>query len=288
MAVISEISGVSTSGTSGINNIFGSGGGGGTATPNPTVTIGRSTTYTGNSLTVTNTASYTDVRWKVNILNPSSVVIGTEDDCTFGVDGTGNVTISWTILDGTGTHSVELWAQEFGDFIDSAKVTETYTVAAAQFEFWRIYIADSSKTKIVGASKYVHVDEWELFEGGGQTGVVHPNVNLTSNTSSADYEATRGHTQYNYPAYKAFDGGSTTNTWTLGATSGSVNWLELEFKQATTPSISSVRINGGNQMGGNLGSYWLIECSTTGAWAGEEVEYAHVPIVTTGATVNIG
>lgn len=287
MAVISEISGVSTSGTTGINNIFGSGGGGGTATTTPTVTLGRATTFTGNSLTVTNTSAYTDVRWKVNILNPSNVVIATEDDCTFGVNA-GNITIAWSILDGTGTHTVELWAQEFGDFIDSAKVTETYTVVAAQFEFWRIYIANSSGTKITGSSKYVHVDEWELFESAGQTGVVHPNVNLTSNTSSADYEADRGWTQFNYPAYKAFDGGSTTNTWTLGATSAGVNWLELEFKQATTPSIASIRINGGNQMGGGIGSYWLIECSTTGLWAGEEVEYAHVPIETTGATVNIG
>lgn len=283
-----KISGVPTSSLDSIDGFYSTqGGGGGTATTTPTITLKKSTTYTGNGLTVTNTSSYTDVRWKINILNASSTVIATEDDCTFGTDGSGDITIDWSSFDGTGTHTVEIWAQEFGDFIDSSKVTDTYTVAAAQFEFWRCWVADSSGTKVSGSNKYIHIDEWDLYESAGQTGTVHPTVNLTSNTSSADYEADRGWTQYNYPAWQAFDGATNTNSWTLGASAAN-NWIELEMKQTTTPTIASMTVNLGSQLNGTNGAYLLVEGSTTGAFSGEEKEYALIPITDTGQVINIG
>jgi hypothetical protein len=283
-----KISGVPTSSLNSIDGFYSTqGGGGGTATTTPTITLNKANTYTGNGLTVTNTSSYTDVRWKVNILNASSTVIATEDDCVFGLDGSNNITIDWGVFDGTGTHTVEIWAQEFGDFIDSVKVTDTYTVDAAQFAFWRCWIADSSGTKVSGSNKYIHIDEWDLYESAGQTGALHPNVALTSNTSSTDYEAARGWTQYDYPAWKAFDNATNTQAWTLGASAAN-NWVELEMKQATTPTIASMRVNLGSQLNGTNGAYLLVEGSTTGAFSGEEKEYALIPITATGQSIDIG
>lgn len=285
MAIITHINGAATTGTVGINNIFGSGGGGGTPSPTPTFTIGRSTTYTGNSVTVTNTSAYTDPSFRITVTDSASTVVATIDDCTITTQS-GNKVISWDDSGLLGTHTIELYAQEFGDYFDSAAAIDTYTVAAAQFKYWRIYGADSSGNPTTGSNKYIHLDEWDLYEGQAQTGQVHPNVTLTSNTSSADYVASRGHTQYNYPAYQAFDGLTNTQVWTLAASAAN-NWCQLEFKQATVPSISSMTVNHGSQMAQNV--TWIkIVASNTGAFAGEEITWAHYEIATTGYTKNIG
>ena len=293
MAVITKINTTSTSGTSGVNNIFGSGGGGGTATTAPTFTIGKSTTYTGNSITITNSADYTDPSFRLTVEQSDGTEVVSSDEVTITKPST-NWVLTWGGFGTPGTHTIKLRVQEFGDFNDSAEVTDTYTVAEAKFQYWRIYGADQSGNATTGSNKYVHLDEWELFEGTGQSGQVHTDVNLTSNTSDPSYKAARGHTQYNYPAYRAFDGATNSQAWTLGASAAN-NWVELQFlvggtsDYATTadiPAISSMKVNCGSQWYGN--NYMLIVASTTGAFAGEEIEWAHELIPSTGATVTIG
>lgn len=294
MAVITEINQVSTSGTTGINNIFGSGGGGGTATTAPTFTVGKSSTYTGNSITITNSSSYTDPSFRLTVEQADGTEVVAADEVTVTVQGV-NYVLQWSGYGAAGTHTIKLRVQEFGDFNDSVEVTDTYTLLEAKFQYWRVYSADSSGNKVGGTSNsYVHIDEWDLYEGAGQTGTVHTDVNLTSNTSSNDYETSRGWTQYNYPAWKAFDGASNTQVWTLGASAAN-NWVELEFKVggasrfATTadiPAIASMRINCGSQWSNNY--YILVEASTTGAFAGEEVEIYHQHITSTGGVENLG
>ena len=294
MAVITEINQVSTSGTTGVNNIFGSGGGSGTATTAPTFTVGKSSTYTGNSILVTNSTSYTDPSFRLTVEDANGTEVVSADEVTV-LEQAGLYALSWGGFGAAGTHTIKLRVQEFGDFNDSAEVTDTYTVLEAKFQYWRIYNADAAGTKVGSQSnKYVHIDEWDLYEGAGQTGTVHPDVALSSNTSSSHYESSRGHTQYNYPAWKAFDGATNSQVWTLGASAAN-NWVELEFKvggssrYATTadiPAISSHLINCGSQWNG--GNYVLIEASTTGAWTGEEVEIGLAEILSTGGTVYVG
>lgn len=287
MAVITEINGVSTSGTTGVNNIFGSGGGGGTpnTTPTPTATGLNATTYGGNEFLLTNSLSYTNPTFYIEVTDPNGTVVVDNEFTT--EETAGFYIIRWTGAGAAGTHTVSFRVQEFGDYYDSAVLTLTYTKQAAEFQYWRIYGTDSAGSPV---SAHMGIREWELYEGAAASGSVHPNGNMTAasnssanepigNSSVSGYIAERGHTQYTYPAWYAFDGNLTgSQAWTLGASAAN-NWIELQFDVGSTefpttadlPEIKSHRVR--NYAGDSV-SYYTIKASTTGAFAGEEVDIA--------------
>ena len=294
MAVITEINGVSTAGTTGVNNIFGSGTGGGTpnTTPTPTTSGINSTTYGGNEFLLTNSLSYASPTFHVEVTDPNGTVVVDNDFTT--EETAGFYIIRWTGSGDAGTHTVKFRVQDFGDFYDSAEITLTYTKLASKFQYWRIYGTDSA-----GTPKAVHmgIREWELYEGTSASGLVHPNGNMTAasnsaaneptgNASVSGYIAERGHTQYTYPAWYAFDGNlSGQQAWTLGA-SATNNYIEIQFDVGSTefpttadiPEIKSHRVR--NYAGDNA-SYYTIMASDTGAFGGEEIQ---VTIIDAGSS----
>lgn len=283
MAVITEINGVSTSGTTGVNNIFGSGGGGGTpnTTPTPTTSGLQSSTYGGNEFLLTNSLSYTNPTFYIEVTDPNGTVVVDNEFTT--EETAGFYIIRWTGSGAAGTHTVKFRVQEFGDYYDSAEITLTYTKQATIFQYWRIYGTDSAGTP---ASGNIGIREWDLYEGNGQTGQVHPNGNMTAasnsaadepggNTSLSGYEADRGHKQFTYPAWRAFDGSTTGwQAWTLGAATGD-NWLELRFvvgspEFPTTADLPEIKSHSFRNYGNDGTAYYTIYGSDTGAFAGEE------------------
>lgn len=288
MAVITEINGVSTSGTTGVNNIFGSGGGGGTpnTTPTPVTTGLQSSTYGGNEFLLTNSLSYTNPTFFIEVTDSNGTVVVDNDFTTEETNGF--YIIRWTGSGAPGTHTAKFRVQEFGDFYDSSEVTLTYTKLEAKFQYWRIYGTDSGGTPRSGSTAHMGIREWELYTGTGATGSVHPNGNMTAasnssanepigNSSVSGYIAERGHTQYTYPAWYAFDGNFTgSQAWTLGASAAN-NYIELQFDVGSTefptaadiPAIESHRIR---NYGGDNASYYTIYASTTGAFSGEEIQ----------------
>ena len=287
MAVITEINGVSTSGTTGVNNIFGSGGGGGTpnTTPTPVTTGLQSSTYGGNEFLLTNSLSYTNPTFFIEVTDSNGTVVVDNEFTT--EETAGFYIIRWTGAGDAGTHTVKFRVQEFGDYYDSTEITLTYTKLAAEFQYWRIYGTDSAGNPV---SAHMGIREWELYEGAAATGSVHPNGNMTAasnsstdepigNSSVSGYIAERGHTQYTYPAWYAFDGNLTgQQAWTLGASAAN-NWIELQFDVGSTefpttadlPEIKSHRVR---NYAGDGASYYTIKASTTGSFSGEEIEIA--------------
>ena len=283
MAVITEINGVSTSGTTGVNNIFGSGGGGGTpnTTPTPTTTGLQSSTYGGNEFLLTNSLSYTNPTFYVEVTDPNGATVVDNEFTT--EETAGFYIIRSTGAGDAGTHTVKFRVQEFGDFYDSTEITLTYTKLATVFQYWRIYGTDSAGTP---ASGNIGIREWEMYEGSAQTGQVHPNGNMTASSDSAadeiignaslsGYQADRGHKNFTYPAWRAFDGSMTgKQAWTLGASSAN-NWLELEFDVGstefpTTADIPEIKSHRFRNYANDGTSYYALYGSTTGAFSGEE------------------
>jgi len=287
MAVITKINGVDTTGTVGINNIFGSGGGGGTpnVTPTPTQTGLAATTYGGNEFLLSNSLSYTNPTFKLTVEDPNGTVVVDNDFTT--EETAGFYIIRWTGAGAAGTHTVTFQVQEFGDYYDSAELTLTYTKLAAEFQYWRIYGTDSAGSPVAA---HMGIREWELWTGAGATGSVHPNGNMTAPSNSASdepignasvsgYIAERGHTAFTYPAWYAFDGNFTgQQAWTLGASAAN-NWIEIQFDVGstefpTTGDIPEIRSHKVRNYAGDSAAYYTIKASTTGAFSGEEIDIA--------------
>ena len=289
MAVITEINGVSTAGTTGVNNIFGSGTGGGTVntTTTPSFTVANASTFGGNEMLVTNSLSYTQPTFNLTVEDPNGTVVV---DNEYEIETTnGFYLLRWTGAGNAGTHTVKLRVQEFGDFYDSPEVTATYTKAAAKFQYWRIYGTNNGGQP---QGHHMGIREWQMFTGSSATGTQHPAGSMSAasnsasdeaigNTSLSGYIADRGNKNYAYPAWRAFDGNMTNNApyaWTLGA-SATDNWIELEFDVGSTefpttadlPEIKSHRLR---NYGGDQATYYTVYASNTGAFGGEEERIA--------------
>lgn len=285
MAVITEINGVSTSGTTGVNNVFGSGGGSGTVntTPAPSFTIGSASTFGGNEILIMNSLSYTQPSFNLIVEDPNGTVVV---DNNFETETTnGFYLLRWTGGGAEGTHTIKLRVQEFGDFYDSSEVTDTYTKNASKFQYWRLYGTNNGGQP---QAHHMGIREWQMWTGADATGTQYPigtmsassssqSDELIGNASLSGYIAERGHTAYTYPAWRAFDGDMSSNApyaWTLAA-SASNNYLELQFDVGSPefptvddlPEIKSHRIrNAAN----DAASFYTLFASTTGAFSGEE------------------
>lgn len=269
MAQINQINGVATSGTTGVNNLFGSGGGSATVTSSPTFTVRDSTAYFGNGLTVTNHASYTNADYLVTVIDGSGTVIASDSD----VNRTTASGLTWADSGADGTRTVKVRAQEFGDSTQSAEVTSTYTKSTANFQFYRVTGLNSSKAP---TTLHWKCYDWNFYTGSSQTGTSHPLVTLSANNDNDDYKALAGQVfNTSYAVDHPWDFSSNNYWWSLG-TSAANNWLGFEFRVGGASSFGTVGaipdiLSMDIRIGSGTPYYGRLEGSTTGAFAGEQV-----------------
>ena len=283
MAVITKIGGVATSGTTGVNNLFGSGSGGGTpdTTDAPSaLSISNSNTYGPQTLVILapSSGAYTQVTYHVTVENASGTIIIDNDEITVDTANPVAHIASWS--DGNasseGTRTIRVKAQEFGDQYDSSEITTTYTKSDVQFQYYRIYGSNVAGTP--NASN-IGIRELEFYSGAGQSGTKYPTENIGTSNSSTSYDATIGHLfSTNYDAYRAFDGAPTgTQAWTLGIASNNSasNYVGLEFNVGSTkyPTVASLPVINSfrfRNYGNDASNYYTLYGSATGSFTGEE------------------
>lgn len=280
---MASISGQNTSNIDNVDGFFTSQGGGGTATTTPTFTLDNSTVYLSQGVTITNTSAYTNAQFKVVVtVNGTTIatVISTSDNITWSDSNAS-----------TATRTVTVTADEFGDFVESAAATNTYSRTDLAFRYYRFYGSANGTTASTG---WVGFYNLRLYESAGQTGTQHPE-NLTSDTSGeangyyVDTEYTYSSTSY--AKWKAFDSNLGSWHWTLSVPTAAKNFAGFHFNAtqfATPPNIASFTFKSYSNPTAN---YVLAMGSNTGAFTGEEIIF-HVFDMTqqtsSGATYNVG
>jgi len=181
-----------------------------------------------------------------------------------------NGTITWGDSSVTsGTRTIRVRAQEFGDNIQSSEVTTTYTKGSITNRYIRIRGVNSDGSN---TSNRLGVRDIEFWTGAGRTGTLYPTTHLTSATSETGIVVSQGHTYSStYSNFKAVDSNSGSFAWLLGS-SATNNWWQIHFESgtySTPPTISSMKYYSKNQ----AANYISIKGSDTGAFAGEETDY---------------
>lgn len=277
---MSKLSGVDTSLIDNVDGFYTSQGGG-TPTTTPTFSFTNSTVYLSQGITITNTGSYTNAQFKVVVTAGATTIATVISTST---------TISWDDSGATtGTRTVTVTADEFGDFIESNAATNTYTRTALNFRYYRWYGSANGTTISNG---WVGFYNLRLYDTAGQTGTAYPE-NLTSNTSgeaNGYYVDTTYAYNTTYDKFKAFDSNINSWHWTLSVPSASANFAGFHFDSgsfATPPTIYSFTFRSYSNPTAN---YVIMYGSNTGAFSGEE-SVIHVFDMTSqinNTTYNVG
>ena len=274
---MAEISGVPTADIDNVDGFFTTQGGG-TASPTPTFTLDANV-YFNNEVIITNAASYTNPQYKLVVtLNGASVYSTISTSSTIPIIDTDAANAT--------ARQVTVTAQEYGDFVESAEATASYTKNVFSFRYWRIYGSQDGSTPSNG---WIGVYNFRVYAGAGQTGTVYPE-DLTSDTSGeangyfvdSDYE-------YNttYAKWKAFDSSLSTWHWTLLVPTAARNYAGFYFDPtifSTLPTMTSITFKNYSTPSAN---YAVIKASNTGAFAGEETTLASLALTQT-ETFNLG
>ena len=255
---MASISGQSTSNISGVDGFFTTQGGGGTATTTPTIT-GLADTYGLGSLVVGNYASYTNVTFECEVYVGATLIVAnsltTKDGATIGWSDTSTL---------SGTRTVKLRAQEFGNFIQSAEATDTYEKLATSFRYFRIQGVDVNGNAV---SLHTGVRNWRYYSAASYGGTAYPS-NMTSDVLPTPFVASGYYYSPSgaYNPFKAFDSSANTWWWSLSVSSASLNHLTIDMGSQTTMLSGKIRFYSGQSL-----RYFSIMASNTGAFSGEEV-----------------
>ena len=120
------------------------------------------------------------------------------------------------------------------------------------------------------------ITEVELYTGAGQTGTDYPTVALSSNTSQAGTTVSAGHFYTGYEPWEAFDdvtGNVGQAWWTLGISTSTDNWLQIQFDSRVDISSASIWIAESFTDSQVL----KIEASNSGSFSGEETVMGYNP-----------
>ena len=310
MAVITEINGVSTSGTTGVNNIFGSGGGG-SSSPSaaPTFTIGNATTYGGNVIFVTNSLSYTKPLFNLIVTDPSGTeIVSTAQDYEVTYSA-GFYFLEWQDAStATGTFTINLSVVDVDaspEEVESSVTTATYTKASAQFKYIRVYGLNSSGDRGTGHTLTTLMPDLQLFEGTNLTGTQQfgfgnqngPLYN-TSNTSVPNWEISGGHAFNDYDFWEVNDNNSTNlgnAWWSLGRNTSAENYIQVKYLNQSENASSPYATDADIPLTKSLRCYLTTNGSatnyeaygsTTGAFAGEEVQIGNNESFTSNGYLN--
>lgn len=283
---MASISGQSTANIDQVDGFFTTqGGGGGTATTTPTLSV-ATTTLGGATVTVSNAGSLGNANYTCEVDVGGTQIVAN----TAVTKSTSNGTYTGVMTFGeasslTGTRTIRVKAQTFGDFIQSAEATSTYEKGNIQSRYLRIRGVTSTGAN---TSSRLGIRNIRFYTVAGQSGTSYPTTNLTSATSETGIVISSGHTYSStYANWKACDSDlSNTFFWALG-TSATNNWWQLEFTTPTyntIPIIRSIVYRTSNQDA----DYIKITGSDTGAFAGEETDYGIYYVPSAAAIYNLG
>tara|TARA_R110002167_G_scaffold179421_4_gene379122 strand:+ start:2684 stop:3496 length:813 start_codon:yes stop_codon:yes gene_type:complete len=252
---MASISGQSTSNIDNVDGFFTTQGGGGTATTTPTITA-LADTYGLGSLVVGNFASYTNVTFQCEVYVGATLIVANSLTTADGA------TIGWADTSAlSGTRTVKLRAQEFGNFIESAEATDTYEKLATSFRYFRIQGVD-----VNGAASSLHmgVRDWRYYSAQSFGGTEYP-TDMTTDSLPIPFVAS-GYYFSSYSPKRAFDSSTNTWWWTLSVSSAALNHLTIDMGSQTTMLSARIMFYSGQSL-----AYFSIMASNTGAFAGEEV-----------------
>ena len=266
-------------------------GSGGTATTTPTISLNVGLFGRGNTITVTNHSSYTNPNYQV-ISKVGSTVTVQDADVDHTLD-TGEDSVSATLSfddtsTTTGTRTVEVRAQEFGDNVQSAAATATYDISGIPASrYIRIRGVNSA-----GTYNSARLGIWNLrfYESAGQSGDSHP-TNMVNNTTDTDgnnyYTVSAGHYYASYHPYKAFNSSTSIyDLWWPLSTSTANNWIQVKFDSTqfpTPPTINSIEY--GNYGSGSDATHFAVETSDDGTTF---TQRAIFPLIDNNTTQNFG
>lgn len=289
---MASISGVSTTDINGIDGFFTTQSGGGTATASPSLSLTAGLFSASLTVTKSTGGTYTNPNYKIVVEAGGSVIVP-NTDVTKSLDSSESILtgdMSWADTNSaSGTRTVKVQAQEFGDFVASSVVTTTYTKQIFQHRYLRLKVvtADGSPSTQWGSWKTVRF--YDAAGGASGTGNEYPTTNLTSNTSDTGIVVKTGHV-YNsttYAAWKACDGSNNTvSWWPLSSAVNNywqINWQSPTY--TTAPQILSIVLHRGPN---SQSQYTLIQGSDTGAFAGEETDYGVIDLASTTTTYTFG
>ena len=255
---MASISGQSTSNIDNVDGFFTTQGGGGTTTTTPTITA-LADTYGLGSLVVGNFASYTNVTFECEVYVGATLIVAnsltTKDGATIGWADTSAL---------SGTRTVKLRAQEFGNFIESAEATDTYEKLATSFRYFRCQAVN-----INGSANNLHmgIRDWRYYTGANFGGTAYPSVMTTDSlptpfVASGYFFGSSG----SYSPFKAFDIGTSTWWWSLSVSSSALNHLTIDMGAQTTMLSGRIMFYSGQSA-----DYFTLMASNTGAFTGEQV-----------------
>ena len=242
---INNVNGVEMADIASINGQDAPSGGGGTATTAPSVSVsGGGFGAVTATITKSGGGTYTNPNYSlVSKLADGTVTVADADvNRTMETDQyhQSNVLKLNDTNAASGTRTISVRAQEFGDTIQSSIVTATYDISYIQNKYIRVALCDTSGNVVNGNFA---VYDCAFFTGSGQSGTEYPTTTLTSNTSETGIAVSTGGFYSNYDAFNAFNG-FTSWYWALSQTAAN-SYIQLEFEDATystKPIIKSMMI----------------------------------------------
>lgn len=251
---MASISGQSTTNIDGVDGFFTTSGGG-TATTTPTITA-LADNYGLGSLVVGNFASYTLVTFECEVYVGATLIVANSLTTKDGAN------ITWADSSSlSGTRTVKLRAQEFGDFIQSAEATDTYEKLAVSFRYFRIQGVDADGTF---NKLQTGVKDWRYYSALSYGGTKYPS-DMTTDALPTPFVAS-GYSFSSYSPFKAFDSSLTTWWWTLSVSTASLNHLTIDMGAQTTMLSGRILFYASHSQ-----RHFSIMASNTGAFTGEEV-----------------
>lgn len=205
---MAEISGVPTTNIDNVDGFYTTQGGGGTATATPQTASIETIQYASQTLTISNTGSYTDGGLNLAafcVVKSGSVVVTPNTSMSY--DDTNGV-LTWTDEGGEGTRTFFLNVQDFG-FASSSQITGDYTRGDNARKYWRY--------QMNGNADHTYTRNIRFYTELSQGGTEYP-VDMTSDTAPSPYIASASYIHSStYAAWKAFDSSTTgTGWWNLG------------------------------------------------------------------------
>ena len=235
------------------------------------------------TVTITNYSSYTNPNFTISsAVGATTTVADTAVERTLAT-GSNKFSDTLSIADTsttTGTRTVTVKAQEFGEFAESAEATATYDVTTLNAAYIRIRGVTSAGAD---TSDRIAINDVRFYTAAGQTTPV-PSGDLTSDTSSSAARVSQGHVySQTYAAWKAMDSNQNTMAWLLG-TSAANNWWQIQFTGKPSPTIKSMKIIFNTQTDA---THFKLSTSSTGSFSGEETDHGTFEIKE-GTTQNFG
>lgn len=241
-----------------------------TTTPTISVTGGLFGKVTA---TVNNYSSYTNPNFNVEAkVGSTTTVLDTAVRHTLHTDSTklSNTILFDDVSTTTGTRTLYVKAQEFGDYTPSASATATYDVSFLQAAYIRLLIQSSAGAN---TTLYAGFEDIRFYTAQQQTGTAYPTTNLTSNTSETGIVVSSGYAySATYDTWKAADNSLSSFWWSISVPSGSSNWWQIHFEPGTYPTapiIKSIYLRANNSSATNF----RILTSNTGAFSGEQTDH---------------